>query len=124
MEFGHHLEWDVRPSLLSPLFLRAGENRRETFTFHWTPLHGNFGQLLDHTDPTLPQGELVIFDVRTDWTWLWSAEHPLAMEQTAEATPFGYVRRQVAPWGEARDYYGQNWIWFGLALWAGVATPS
>jgi len=123
MEIAHHLEWDVRPSLLAPLLLRAGENRRETVTFHWTPLHGKYGHILgavaageakrqgvaptdpvDPEDPKLPQGELVIFDVRTAWTMLWSADHPMAMEQSAEATPFGYVRRQLAPWGEERDY--------------------
>ncbi len=26
-------------------------------------------------------------------------------------------------WGDANDYYAQNWIWFGLALWNGLAVP-
>ena len=28
-------------------------------------------------------------------------------------------------WGEPDDYdyYAQNWIWFGLALWTGLASP-
>lgn len=27
-------------------------------------------------------------------------------------------------WGDPDDYYAQNWIWFGIALWSGVATPT
>jgi len=26
-------------------------------------------------------------------------------------------------WGDPADYYAQNWIWFGLALWSGLAVP-
>ncbi|MFK7931569.1 MAG: glycosyl hydrolase family 8 [Myxococcota bacterium] len=26
-------------------------------------------------------------------------------------------------WGRPDDYYAQNWVWFGLALWTGLATP-
>lgn len=26
-------------------------------------------------------------------------------------------------WGPADDYYAQNWTWFGLALWTGLAGP-
>jgi hypothetical protein len=33
-------------------------------------------------------------------------------------------RRAQHGWGDPRDYYGQNWIWMGMALWSGVATPS
>ncbi len=32
-------------------------------------------------------------------------------------------RRDGGAWGEPDDYYAQNWVWFGLALWSGVATP-
>ena len=38
-------------------------------------------------------------------------------------------RRHIEParnkdgWGEARDYYAQNWTWMSLALWAGLARP-
>lgn len=38
-------------------------------------------------------------------------------------------RKEIAPlrgkhgWGDPDDYYGQNWIWFGLALWQGTARP-
>lgn len=39
-------------------------------------------------------------------------------------------RREIRPkraggaWGRADDYYAQNWVWFGLALWSGLATPA
>ncbi len=26
-------------------------------------------------------------------------------------------------WGNPSDYYSQNWVWFGLALWEGLALP-
>lgn len=26
-------------------------------------------------------------------------------------------------WGDADDYYSQNWVWLGLALWTGMAVP-
>ncbi len=26
-------------------------------------------------------------------------------------------------WGDLDDYYGQNWVWFGLALWQSKAVP-
>lgn len=26
-------------------------------------------------------------------------------------------------WGRPNDYYAQNWVWFGLALWTGLAKP-
>jgi endoglucanase len=38
-------------------------------------------------------------------------------------------REELAPlraqhgWGDPDDYYGQNWIWFGLALWQGKERP-
>ena len=37
--------------------------------------------------------------------------------------------RAIAPvttprgWGDADDYYAQNWVWLGMALWTGVARP-
>ncbi len=27
-------------------------------------------------------------------------------------------------WGDPNDYYGQNWIWFGLALWQSKERPA
>jgi len=39
-----------------------------------------------------------------------------------------YVReiaraRKRRTWGDPDDYYAQNWVWFGLALWTGRAAP-
>ena len=31
--------------------------------------------------------------------------------------------RQPWGWGESDDYYSQNWVWFGVALWNGLARP-
>lgn len=31
--------------------------------------------------------------------------------------------RREHGWGDPDDYYGQNWIWFGLALWQGKERP-
>lgn len=39
-------------------------------------------------------------------------------------------QRDIAPsrtgtgWGDATDYYGQNWIWLGYALWQGQMGPG
>lgn len=120
MEFGHHLEWDVRPSLLAPLRLRAGTNRRETASFHWQPLRMNahrfMGGLVDPSAPPVarpkylpnlappPPGDIVIFEVWTDWEFLWSATTPLSTRQTVDSTPVRYVRDHEAAWGERRDF--------------------
>ncbi|MBW1877442.1 MAG: hypothetical protein JRI25_00295 [Deltaproteobacteria bacterium] len=32
-------------------------------------------------------------------------------------------RRSRTGWGREDDYYGQNWVWFGLALWGRLAVP-
>ncbi len=118
MEFGHHLEWDVRSSLLAPLQLRTGTNRRETASFRWQPLrlnaHRLMGGLHDPDAPPRPRylpslappppGDIVIFEVWTDWQFLWSATTPLSMRVTMDSTPIRYVRDHAAPWGERRDF--------------------
>ena len=113
MEFGHHLEWDVRPSLLAPLGLRPGRNRRETLRFHWQPLRGPLPKVLaaiergeaakqglppppERTpaqEARLPQGELVIFEVDVAHTILWDASSaaPAVHLEQVEAYPFRYV---------------------------------
>lgn len=49
-------------------------------------------------------------------------EDPDAPQSAAGEAP-GHVRvRPIAP-QQGRDYYAQNWIWFGEALWSGVARP-
>ena len=116
MEFGHHLEWDVRPSLLAPLKLRAGTNRRETASFHWQPLRMNAHRLLltaHHPDDPPPPpadpntvlapGDMVLFEVWTDWVFLWSASSAVSQLQTVDVATFRYVRDYVAPWGEPRN---------------------
>jgi len=123
MELQHHLEWDVHPSLLSPLGLRPGANRRETVTFHWQPLRAPLPALLHsmeaaeaqkeglpapphaaEDDAKLPHGDMVLFDVHVETTILWSRGGALSMRETPETAPFRYIREHVAPWGEHRDF--------------------
>jgi endo-1,4-beta-D-glucanase Y len=33
-----------------------------------------------------------------------------------------HPHRTVSGWGDTEDYYAHNWVWFGLALWSGVAN--
>ncbi|MBA3397785.1 MAG: hypothetical protein H0T89_34495 [Deltaproteobacteria bacterium] len=99
---GHHLEWDVRPALLAPLRLRAGQNRRETVSLHLQPASIPLSDFIGADDSAT--GNVVFFDLRTHWTFLWSKGGPLAMQQFAEASPFRYHRAHVAPWAEQRDY--------------------
>jgi hypothetical protein len=116
MEFGHHLEWDVRPSLLAPLGLRAGRFRRETLRFHWEPLRGRLGTVLAAVElgesakqglppprprtpaeeARLPQGEIVIFDVDAAYSFLWEGggDGELAVHNRIEAAPFRYLRER------------------------------
>ena len=32
-----------------------------------------------------------------------------------------FPARTVSGWGDTEDYYAHNWVWFGLALWIGLA---
>lgn len=34
------------------------------------------------------------------------------------------MRAEGQAWGSPGDYYAPNWVWFGVALWSGVATPA
>ncbi len=124
MDVGHHLEWDVRPSLLAPLQLRAGTNRHETVTYRWQLLRAPLANVLDgavrgeaakedlappppmtaEEKAALPQGDAVVFDVRVEHEALWGAGRMLVVRDRAEAVPFGYIRRHAAAWGEARDF--------------------
>lgn len=116
MEFGHHLEWDVRPSLLAPLGLRPGRNRRETVHFHWQPLRGPLPRVLaavergeakkqglpsppvrtPEEEARLPQGDLIIFDIDIRHTILWDAEGalPASWLEQVEAAPFRYINER------------------------------
>jgi hypothetical protein len=104
-ELGHHLEWDVRPSLLAPVQLRAGLNRRETVRLHVEPFRLSLAAM---TPPELragaPAGSLVLFELDTHLTVLWSEDAPLVWRQQVEATGIRYERAQLAPWGERRDF--------------------
>jgi hypothetical protein len=51
-----------------------------------------------------PAGDIVIFEVWTDWMFLWSATTPLSMRQTVETAPFRYIREHEAAWQESRDF--------------------
>jgi hypothetical protein len=113
IELEHELEWDVRPSLLAPLGLRPGLNRRETLRLRWAPLRFPMEDLMVQVpDPAprpgpvqgAPKGELMVFDVNTEMSWLWSRRSGVVMHAVPDATPFAYRRDQDAPWGEARDF--------------------
>lgn len=68
---------------------------------------------------------------REPWTYpglvgallpLWAMEDPRRAEQIWRHDIRAF--RDAPPGGrEARDYYAHNWVWFGLALWSGLATP-
>lgn len=138
MDVGHHLEWDVRPSLLAPLGLRAGRNRRETLHFHWQPLRGPLPAVLGaiergeakrqglpppaprtaEEDARLPQGDLIIFDVSVRHTRLWSADAPddVATLEQVEALPVAYARGKLfvevmSGGGEFNDHGSLIHVW-------------
>ena len=52
----------------------------------------------------------------------WASRRPTAARRAWD--------EQIAPlraehgWGDPADYYGQNWIWFGLALWQLKEKPA
>lgn len=53
---------------------------------------------------------------------VWALERP----RRAEAIYLEEIRgaRDAPPDpSHTRDYYAHNWVWFGLALWSGLATP-
>lgn len=52
---------------------------------------------------------------------VWALRRPLAVERIAE-TRLDPIRGDHG-WGERDDYYGQNWIWFGVALWKLEGKP-
>jgi hypothetical protein len=69
---GHHLEWDVRPTLLAPPRMRADLNRRETVTvsFHALSARTNPRGPLDLVDETPEYLRFGWMDTRVtiDWT--------------------------------------------------------
>lgn len=53
---------------------------------------------------------------------LWSLRRPLAADRLREDRLD--TIRAAHGWGDHDDYYGQNWIWFGLALSQLGGTPA
>jgi len=51
----------------------------------------------------------------------WAQSRPDDVDRlyTEEIEPL----RSGTGWGREDDYYGQNWVWFGLALWGRLAVP-
>jgi hypothetical protein len=106
-EFGNELQWDVRPTLLAPIWLRPGLNRSETFRVHWQPVHFDMRKFSDApiTDPNeAPKAEATIFEIHSAMTWLWSSGGPLSMVSSADAMMLTYRRFHSTEWGERRDY--------------------
>jgi hypothetical protein len=104
-ELGHHLEWDVRPSLLAPIQLRPGLNRRETLSLRVDPFRLPLAALTPpEQQEQAPPGALVVFEIDMQFSLLWSGDAPLAWRQQVETIAFRYERARVAPWGERRDF--------------------
>ncbi|HMV67467.1 MAG TPA: glycosyl hydrolase family 8 [Myxococcota bacterium] len=71
----------------------------------WADLHPDLvPKLLDRLDE-LPEDPALPQDV-----------------EPARRSPLAPRARPIAP-QQGRDYYAKNWIWFGEALWSGVARP-
>ena len=49
----------------------------------------------------------------------WKLTHPEDAQRLVEDVI--QAARTSGGWGSERDYYGQNWVWFGLALESGLA---
>jgi len=49
----------------------------------------------------------------------WGRTHPDTARRLYEGVIF--PTRSVSGWGNTEDYYAQNWVWFGLALFAAPA---
>jgi hypothetical protein len=103
VELGHHFEWDVRPSLLAPIQLRTGLNRRETLSFHLETFRLPLA-LLDAPQERPPYNAIVLFGTELHASWMWSADTPLAWHLNLEAVGIRYKHPEIAPWGEHRDY--------------------
>ena len=94
---GHHLEWDVRPTLLAPPKLRADLNRRETITvkFHALSAQLNPPGPLDLVEETPEYLRFGWMDTRI--TLDWAAGDTAALGSTSVAAGmgmFGYARER------------------------------
>lgn len=52
----------------------------------------------------------------------WGLRRPAAAQRMWDETLAPL--RAAHGWGDVNDYYGQNWIWFGLALWKSKERPA
>ena len=68
---------------------------------------------------------------RETWSYLglygallpaWASVRPAIVDGLYVQEVRGRREAAVTP-STARDYYAHNWVWFGLALWTGLATP-
>ncbi len=89
----------------------------------------SFGRLADRwrTEKAIPAVILPDGSARHTWGYLglygallpaWALVRPLDVEELYRAE----IRAVQDP-AVARDYYAHNWVWFGLALWSGLALP-
>jgi hypothetical protein len=91
----NRLEWDAIPSITSsPLLFRAGRNRFDTISLHYSPFTASFAP----TTPNVPRGEFSIFDITAQADLRW-APGALVSREVAEAVGVRYVapRRDVHP---------------------------
>lgn len=89
-----------------------------------------FGALADRwrTERAIPAVILPDGSARHAWGYLglygallpaWAEVRPADVEELFRAE----IRAAQDP-AVARDYYAHNWVWFGLALWSGLARPE
>lgn len=89
-----------------------------------------FGALADRwkADRTIPA--VILPDGSPRHTWGYLGLYGALLPAWAEVRPgdvdelfVAEIRGSRDP-ASARDYYAHNWVWFGLALWSGLATPG
>jgi endoglucanase len=92
-----------------------------------------YGTLADRWAGGTPIPAIIEFDGRPRETWDYLGLYGALLPAWAEVRPAlveQLYREEVRPAREAgqdpntaRDYYAHNWVWLGLALWSGLATP-
>ncbi len=95
-------------------------------------LLGPYENLLARPDGPVKIPGIIAADGRAavDWEYpgMWGALLP-AWSLRRPAVASRVWAEKLAPlrashgWGDPNDYYGQNWIWFGLALWQSKEGP-
>ncbi|MSQ01197.1 MAG: hypothetical protein EXR71_04785 [Myxococcales bacterium] len=95
-------------------------------------LLGPYEKLLARPEAPVKIPGIILADGRAgvDWEYpgmwgallpAWGLRHPGVARRiwTEKLVPL----RTSHGWGDPDDYYGQNWIWFGLALWQSKERP-